>query len=392
MPAHEAPVSFFSGAASIRRDWDELRQRVREIASRGVFTAGPVVAELEDAISSYTGAEHAVACNNGTDALILALRAAGIGHGDEVIVPAYTFFASASSVVHAGAEPVLVDIQPGSYAMDVERAAAAITPRTRAIMPVHLFSQTADLVALCELAQAYGLQVIEDSAEAIGMRVEHPVSGPRHAGLWGRAGVLSFFPTKTLGALGDAGMVLTDDAELAASVRRRRVHGQAVDGSYQWDELGWNSRCDELQAAVLLTRLGRLDEDIARRAELAQHYTARLSVLGDAVATPWQAPAKRQSNLVWYVYLIETDRRDELVGYLTEHGVGTEVYYPRPLSHQPCLRLRPGATQPVPVALAASRRAVALPLYPDLTPDQVDRVCDLVIKFHTGSDTGGASR
>jgi UDP-2-acetamido-2-deoxy-ribo-hexuluronate aminotransferase len=375
-------VPFFSGAASIRRDWPELERRIREITSRGVFTSGPVVAELEAAICSYTGATHAVACNNGTDALILTLRATGIGPGDEVIVPAYTFFASASSVMHAGAQPVLVDILPGSYAMDVERAAAAITPRTKAIMPVHLFSQTADLVALRELADSYGVQMIEDSAEAIGMRVDGV-----HAGLWGRAGVLSFFPTKTLGALGDAGMVLTHDAALAASVRRMRVHGQSVESSYEWEELGWNSRCDELQAAVLLTRLAHLDSDIARRAELVAHYNTRLARVVDI---PWQAPAKRPGNLVWYVYLIETGRRDELVSYLTEHGVGTEVYYPRPLSQQPCLRSLPGARHPVPVASAASRRAVALPLYPDLTHEQVDRVCDLVTAFHS-TDSGGAA-
>ena len=389
MSAREPTVPFFSGAASIRRDWAELEPRIREITARGVFTCGPVVAELEAAVGAYTGARQAVACNNGTDALILTLRAAGIGPGDEVIVPAYSFFASASCVLHAGAQPVLVDVLPGSYAMDVERAAAAITPRTRAIMPVHLFSQTADLVALCELADAYGLQVIEDSAEAIGMRVERPGGGHRHAGLWGRAGVLSFFPTKTLGALGDAGMVLTDDESLAAAVRRMRVHGDG--GAYHWQELGWNSRCDELQAAVLLTRLARLDEDIARRAALVELYNARLASVGPAVATPWQAPAKRQSNLVWYVYLIETDRRDELVAHLAEHGVGTEVYYPRPLSRQPCLRSLPGASQPVPVAEAASAHAVALPLYPDLTHEQVDRVCDLVAAFHGASRGSGAS-
>jgi dTDP-4-amino-4,6-dideoxygalactose transaminase len=245
---------------------------------------------------------------------------------------------------------------------------------------VHLFSQTADLVALRELAEEYSLQILEDSAEAIGMRVDG-----RHAGLWGRAGVLSFFPTKTLGALGDAGMVITDDAELAASVRRLRAHGQRIDGSYQHVQLGWNSRCDELQAAVLLTRLEHLDADIARRAELVERYNERLAPLAPVLTTPWQAPAKRPSNLVWYVYLVETDRRDELVTFLAEHGVGTEVYYPRPLTEQPCLRDLPGAGHPVPVAKRASGRAVALPLYADLTDAQVDRVCDLVHQFHGGA-------
>lgn len=372
------PVPFFSGAASIRRDWESLAGRITELVLRGVFASGPMVAELEETIKQYTGATHAVACNSGTDALVMTLRAAGIGRGDEVIVPAYTFFASVSSVIHVGARPVLVDIQPGSYAIDVERAADAITKSTKAIMPVHLFSQTADLMAVCELADEYDLKIIEDSAEAIGMRVEG-----RHAGLWGQAGVLSFFPTKTLGGLGDAGMVLTGDASIAASVRSQRA-----EGGYQHvrlglnRQLGLNSQCDELQAAILLTRLERLDSDILRRAELAQRYNEWLAPLAPALSTPWLAPAKRPSNQVWYVYLVETDRRDELVGFLAEHGVGTEVYYPRPLTEQPCLRELPGAAFPVPVARRASQRAVALPLYTDLTDAQVDRVCHLVHQFH----------
>jgi UDP-2-acetamido-2-deoxy-ribo-hexuluronate aminotransferase len=317
-----------------------------------------------------------VMVGSGTDALILLLRAAGVGPGDEVIVPAYSFFATVSCVLHVGAAPVMVDVLPGSYALDPDRVAAAITDRTRAIMPVHLFSQMADMAALCELARENGLLVIEDSAEGIGMR-----SDGRHAGRWGQAGVLSFFPTKTLGALGDAGAVLTDDAELAARVRRLRCHGQRVEGCYEFEELGYNSRCDEIQAAVLLTRLDHLDADIARRGELADRYTRALAPI---VGTPWLAPAKLPSNVVFYVYLIETERRDELVGYLDAHGVGTEIYYPRPLPAQPCLSGLPGARHPVPVATAASRRALALPLYPDLREDEVDRICSLLHDFHGG--------
>lgn len=373
------PIPFFSGARGLRRSRAGLERRVREVAERGIFTSGPTVRELEREVERLTGAEHVVAVANGTDGLIMMLRAAGIGPGDEVIVPSYTFFASASAVVHVGAEPVLVDVEPLSYGMDPERAAVAITARTKAIMPVHLFSQTADLVRLRALADAHGLDMLEDSAEAIGMRVNG-----RHAGLWGRAGVLSFFPTKTLGALGDAGAVLTDDAELAASVRRQRCHGQAVDGSYLYEELGSNSRCDEIQAAVLLTRLETLDDEIERRGRLAALYTAELSHLEPLLATPKPAPAGGEGNAVFYVYLIEADRRDELVRFLAEHGVGTEVYYPRALSAQPCLSRRPGSRHPIPVATAASRRAVALPLYPDLTDEEVRHVCTLVRRFFGG--------
>ncbi|MGA4838091.1 DegT/DnrJ/EryC1/StrS family aminotransferase [Streptomyces sp. G45] len=380
-------VPFFSGAASIRRDWPRLEPRLRAVAASGRFTSGTEVAHLERELCAYTGARHVALVGSGTDALVLMLRAVGVGPGDEVIVPAYSFFATASAVLHAGAEPVMVDVLPDSYALDPERAAAAITPRTKAIMPVHLFHQTADMAAIGALAEEHGLLLVEDSAEAIGMRVDG-----RHAGLFGAAGVLSFFPTKTLGALGDAGAVLTDDAEVDARVRRLRVHGQSADGSYEHLDIGWNSRADEIQAAVLRTRLEHLDADIARRADLAARYTEHLSDLAPRVRTPRQAKVARPGNLVWYVYLIETDRRDDLVSHLAEHGVGTDVYYPRPLPEQPCLAGRRGAGHPVPVATAASRRAVALPLYPDLTEDQVRYVCDLIRAFHARGDRNGGGR
>jgi dTDP-4-amino-4,6-dideoxygalactose transaminase len=231
------------------------------------------------------------------------------------------------------------------------------------------------MVELAELADRHGLLLLEDSAEGIGMW-----QGGVHAGLFGTAGVLSFFPTKTLGALGDAGAVLTNDDEVAARVRRLRCHGQTTDGSYEYQDLGYNSRCDEIEAAILVTRLAHLDEDIERRRVLAERYTQRL---GDVVDTPYLAPAKGDDvtgGLTFYVYLIETDRRDELVEFLAAHGVGTEVYYPRPMPHQPALAHLP--RHPIPVAEAAAERAVGLPLYPDLTVEQVDHVADLIRDFH----------
>ncbi|MFD7626608.1 DegT/DnrJ/EryC1/StrS family aminotransferase [Streptomyces sp. NPDC059851] len=364
--ASNSSVPFFSGAVSLRRQWPEVSALVRQAAAAGTFVSDRLVVALEEQVARYTGARNAIACNNATDALALMLRAAGIGPGDEVIVPAYSFFATASCVVHVGAEPVFVDVHPQSYALDPEAVRAAIGPRTKAVMAVHLFHRTADIAALRALADAHGLALFEDSAEAIGMRVEG-----RHAGLWGRAGVLSFFPTKTLGALGDAGMVLTDDDELA-----ERVTGLRADTG---------SLCDEIQAAVLLTRLATLDRDIQRRAELAAHYTRRLAPLAPSVTTPVTAPSGEATEPVWYVYLIESDRRDDLVRYLADHQVGTEVYYPRPLTDQPCFRDLGGARHPVPVAAAAAERAVGLPLFPDLTDEQVDRVCDLIHAFHGGT-------
>ncbi|MFJ7629782.1 DegT/DnrJ/EryC1/StrS family aminotransferase [Streptomyces sp. NPDC097595] len=373
-------VPFYSGAASVRRQWTELSGLIRQSAARGTFVSGPLAIELEERVKQYTGARNAIACGNGTDALSLMLQAAGVGPGDEVIVPAYTFFATASCVAHVGAEPVFVDVDPTSYAIDPEAVRSAIGPRTKAIMAVHLFHQMADIAVLRDIAEQHGLELFEDSAEAIGMR-----AAGRHAGLWGRAGVLSFFPTKTLGALGDAGMVLTDDDELAERVSRLRTAGGTTGHWPGSLTVGTHSVCDEIQAAVLLTRLNVLDQDINRRAELAAHYTRRLAALSPVVATPVMAQSKEPGAPVWYVYLIETDHRAELIRYLTDHQVGTEIYYPRPLTEQPCFRDLAGARHPVPVAKAAAKRAVGLPLYPDLTDEQVDRVCDLIHAFHGGA-------
>ena len=362
-------VPFFSGATTTRRDWPVLEPRIREIAASGRFTSGVWVERLEQELCEYTGARHVVVVGNGTDALVMALRAAGVRPGDEVVVPAYSSFATASSVLHAGATPVMVDVLPGSYALDPDQVEAALTDRTRAVVAVHLFSQLAPVVELAEVAERHGLLLLEDSADGIGMW-----QGGAHAGLFGTAGVLSFSPAATLGALGDAGAVLTDDDEVAARVRRLRGHGHTTGGEYQ--DLGYNSRCDEIEAAVLVTRLAHLDEDVERRRVLAERYTQRLA---EVVETPYLAPAKGDGGLTFSAYLIETDRRDELVEFLAGYGVGTEVYHPRPLPHEPALAHL--ARHPVPVAEAAAKRAVGLPLYPDLTAEQVDHVADLIRDF-----------
>ncbi|MFI7679773.1 DegT/DnrJ/EryC1/StrS family aminotransferase [Actinophytocola sp. NPDC049390] len=369
---HTQGVPFFSGATTMRRDWPVLEPRIREIAASGRFTSGVWAERLEQELCEYTGAKHVIVVGNGTDALIMMLRAAGIRPGDEVIVPAYSFFATASSVLHAGATPVMVDVLPGSYALDPDQVEAAITGRTRAILAVHLFSQLAPMVELAEVAERHGLLLLEDGAEGIGMW-----QGGVHAGLFGTAGALSFFPTKTLGALGDAGAVLTDDDEVAARVRRLRRHGQTTDDGHEYQDLGYNSRCDEIEAAVLVTRLAHLDDDVERRRVLAQRYTQRLA---EVVETPYLAPAKGDGGLTFSVYLIETDRRDELAEFLAGYGVGTKVYYPRPVPREPALAHL--ARHPVPVAEAAATRALALPLYPDLAAEQVDHVADLVRDCH----------
>ena len=371
-------VPFFSGRKSVERAWPRVRELLDEAFDAGTFVNGPLVARFERAIEERTGARHAIGVASGTDALIVALEACGVGRGDEVAVPVYTFFASASSVVHVGAKPVFVDVLPRSYAMDPADLERRLTPATTAVMPVHLFTQMADMPALMDVAGRHGLTVVEDSAEAIGMDFDGTPGGR-----FGRAGVLSFFPTKTLGALGDAGMVLTDDDEVAERCRRLHNHGQVPgERPYVWDTMGMNSRMDDLQAAVLLARIETLDADVERRAELARRYDERLR---GVVQTP--AIVDERATAVYYVYLIEADGRDGLVEHLTAAGIETEVYYPRPLHLQPCFAHMGHRAGDFPVAERAAGRAVGLPLYPDMDESQVDEVCAAIVAYYEG---GGA--
>ncbi len=376
-------IPFFDRTASADRALDGLRPLLDEILDSGVYVNGPQVQALEAEVAAYTGARFALGVSSGTSALSLALRALDLRPTDEVIVPAFSFVASGTAVMHAGATPVFADIEPDSYAIDVAVAEALVTERTRAIMPVHLFCQMADMDAVNELASRHGLAVVEDSAEGIGMRF-----GGRHAGLLGRIGVLSFFPTKTLGAFGDAGMVLTDDPALAEYVRLARYHGRAVDAGAKGPSastvghvLGTNARMDEVQAAVLRARLRDLPAEIARRAELARRYDARLARLAPDVRTP-RIVRPEAGAPVFYVYLIEAERRDALMESLREAGVGMEQYYPRPIPRQPCFAHLPDHRRGFPVAERSAARTLALPLHPDMSDAMVDEVCARIEAFY----------
>lgn len=379
-------VSFFAQSTSFAELWPDIERRVDDVIRRGKYSHGAAVAELESALAAYTGARHVVGVNSGTDALVIALRAAGLRPGDEVVVPAFSFIASASSVVLAGGTPVFADIEPDGYGIDPFSVAAALTPATRFVMPVHLFSQLADLSGVLAVAAEHGLTVIEDSAEAIGMRWDGT-----HAGLVGRAGVLSFFPTKTLGAIGDAGAVITDDpevADMAAALRHHGRFGRTLDNfpgiSHATEVSGMNSKMDDIQAAVLLAKLARLEDDIKRRAVLAEAYSARLAEIPGVLRLPTVVPRAVPTSDVWYVYVLEVSRRDELVRYLTERDIGTETYYPVPMHVQPCFADLGYAPGSFPVAERACRHTLALPLYPDLDLDDVDEVCDAIATFYTG--------
>ncbi|MEU7483778.1 DegT/DnrJ/EryC1/StrS family aminotransferase [Streptomyces sp. NPDC042319] len=359
---------------------------MNEVFANGKFSHGRQVAELEKALCEFTGARHVIGVNSGTDALVLLLRACGIRPGDGVLVPAYSFAATATSVVLAGGRPQFVDIDPVTYAMDPAALAAAITPASRFVMPAHLFHQMADMPALAAVAARHGLVLVEDSAEAIGMRQRGV-----HAGLHGAGGVLSFFPSKTLGALGDAGAVLTDDpgtAELVSGLRHHGRLGRTLDDfpaiSTRSALPGVNSKMDDIQAAVLLAKLTRLDSDIRRRDELAALYRERLTGIPGIRRLPEVVDRGPDSSHVFYVYLIEVERRDELVSHLTRHGIGTEVYYPTPLHLQPCFAETGHSPGDFPNAEAASRHAVALPFHPDLSERQLDRVCEAIRAFCRG--------
>ncbi|MFD1146204.1 DegT/DnrJ/EryC1/StrS family aminotransferase [Saccharothrix hoggarensis] len=379
-------MPFFTQSATFSDLWPTTRGHIVDVIENGKYSHGRKVLELESALAAYTGAAHVVGVNSGTDALVLLLRACGLAPGDEVVVPAFSFIASASSVVPAGGRPVFADIEPDGYGLDPDAVAAVAGPRTRFVMPAHLFHQPADLTGLLAVARRLGLTLVEDSAEAIGMRHDGV-----HAGLLGAGGVLSFFPTKTLGALGDAGAVITNDPEVAETVSALRHHGRfgpTIDNfpgiATTTGLVGVNSKMDDVQAAVLLAKLGRLDADIRRRAELADRYARGLTGVPGVRKLPSVLPRRASVRGVFYVYVIEVDRRDELAAHLAAHGVGTETYYPVPLHLQPCfadLGHRPGD---FPNAEAACRRTLALPLYPDLAVDDVDRVCDVIRSFQTG--------
>ncbi|RKS09714.1 dTDP-4-amino-4,6-dideoxygalactose transaminase [Nocardiopsis sp. Huas11] len=379
-------VPFFSQADTFRELWPEIRSHCVRVLDRGKFSHGSGVAAFEHALARWTGAEHVVGVNSGTDALVLLLRAAGLRPGDEVVVPAYTFVATATSVVLAGGVPVFADIEERGYGIDPRSVDAVATSRSRMVMPVHLFDRLADIRGVHEVARRRGLTVVEDSAEAIGMRQDG-----RHAGLLGAGGVLSFFPAKTLGAIGDAGALLTDDDTVAETARALRHHGR---GGRTLDHFpgisnptvlaGYNSKMDDVQAAVLLAKLGRLDADIARRAALSARYDERLRQIPGVLAVPGDVAPHPGGNRVCYVHLIEVERRDALAAHLAARGIATEVYYPTPLHLQPCfahLGHRPGD---FPRAEAACAAALALPLYADLSETDVDRVCDGIEDFYTG--------
>lgn len=348
----------------------EINTAIRRVMASGQFILGPEVEALEREIAAYCGTREAVAVASGTDALELSLRALGIGPGDEVVTTAFSFFATAEAIVAVGATPVFVDIELSTYTMDPEALAAAVTPRTAAVLPVHLYGQPCAMDRVLAVARRCGLALIEDCAQAIGAEF-----GGRRVGGFGQAGCLSFFPSKNLGGYGDGGMVVMNDATLAARVRLLRAHGSLA--KYRHIRLGTNSRLDALQAAVLRAKLPHLDRWNAARRRHARRYTALLerAQLGAQLVPPHEAPGRTH---VYHLYTLRVRGRDRLQRALAAHGIASQAAYPSTLPSQPALRGRVRVRGRCPRAQQAAREVLSLPMYPELTPGTIRRVVDRV--------------
>jgi len=354
---------------------DDVLAAMISVVERQRFILGEEVVALEEAIATLSGVRRAVSVASGTDALLLPLKLLDLKPGDEVIVPSFTFFASAGAVVNAGGVPVFVDIDPGTFNVTAASVEAAITPRTRAIIVVHLFGQMAPMDDLVPLSANRGIPLIEDAAQSIGAR--RKVEGSwRVAGEMGWVGTLSFFPTKNLGGYGDGGMILTQDTVLADRLARYRRHGGAKD--YHHDEVGTNSRLDTLQAAVLLAKLPSLASWSAARRERALRYSESLVQIPEV--TP---PVVDQANEhIFHQFTIRAERRDTLKKFLADRGIGTGVYYRVPLHQQPCFAGLAEDKPPLVMTDQAAREVLSLPVYPELTDAQQDWVIESIRAFY----------
>ncbi|NUM89455.1 MAG: DegT/DnrJ/EryC1/StrS family aminotransferase [Bdellovibrionales bacterium] len=358
---------------ALRREIDEA---ISGVVSSGAFILGPEVTQFEEEFKVYTGVPHAIGCASGTDGLLLPLMALGVGPGDEVLCPSFTFYATAGSIARLGARPVFVDSDE-SYNMCPRDAARKMSPKTKAIIPVHLFGQMADMPAILKLARdaskpGHRVGVIEDACQSMGASLEG-----RQTGLWGDFTAYSFYPTKNLGAMGDAGMMACLTAEDAEALRMLRVHGSKV--RYYHEFIGVNSRLDSIQAAILRVKLRHLRGYEDARARHAEHYTKLFSGLEEYVRLPVALPNRRN---VWNQYTVRVRDRDALRQYLADQKIGTEIYYPLPMHEQKAFAYAGFRKGDLPVCEALEREVLSLPMFPELEPAQVERVVEAVRGFY----------
>lgn len=348
---------------------DEVQVAWNDILARTAFIGGPAVGQFESEYAAYSNVDHVVGVANGTDALEIALRAINIGPGDEVIVPANSFIASALAVARAGATPVFVDCDPDHYLIDIDRIETAITSRTKAIMPVHLYGQLAPMEQICSIADKHGLAVVEDAAQSQGA-----LRNGKGSGSFGTVAGTSFYPGKNLGAFGDAGAVITQSDDIAKKVRALRNYGSEI--KYHHPETGFNSRLDTLQAAVLSAKLKRLDAWNEQRRRAAALYE---QLLGEVAGI--KTPSTLAGNVhVWHLYVIEVDNRDGVLAELNSKGIGAGIHYPTPIHLHGAFAHLGQSEGSFPVAEASASRILSLPIFPGITDSQVDEVADSLMK------------
>ncbi|RAH38216.1 DegT/DnrJ/EryC1/StrS aminotransferase family protein [Halomonas sp. SL1] len=348
-------IPFIDLAAQQARIKDEIDAGIQRVLAHGKYILGPEVTELEERLADYTGAKYCISCANGTDALQIAQMALGIGPGDEVITPGFTYIATAETVAVLGARPVYVDIDPHTYNLDPAKLEAAITPRTKAIIPVSLYGQCADMDAINAIAEKYGIPVIEDAAQSFGATYK----GRKSCNL-STIATTSFFPSKPLGCYGDGGAIFTSDNELATVIRQVARHGQ--DRRYHHLRVGVNSRLDTLQAAILLPKLDIFDDELMKRQQVAERYTQGLHEAG-ITTTPYVEP---HSTSAWAQYTIRVENREHVQTVLKEAGIPTAVHYPIPLNQQPAVA---DTAAPLPEGDQAARQVISLPMHPYLEND-----------------------
>jgi len=357
----------------LKRQYKPIKEEIDAAIARVVesqrFILGEEVEALENEIAAYCGVKHAIGVSSGTDALLISLMALEVGAGDEVITTSFSFFATVGCIARLGATPVFVDIDPKTFNIDVQQAIDKISDKTKAIIPVHLYGQCADMEPILEAARERGIRVVEDAAQAIGAEYKG-----RKAGALGDIGCFSFYPTKNLNAFGDGGMVTTNDDELAEKIRVLRVHGAKP--KYHHSLVGMNARLDAIQAAVLRIKLKYLDGWNARRREIAEFYNSAIKT--DGVVTPFAADGNKH---VYHQYVIRCARRDELAARLSEASVGTMIYYPLPLHLQKCFSHLGYREGDFPESEKASREVLALPIFPELTQEEIEYVADCINKF-----------
>jgi dTDP-4-amino-4,6-dideoxygalactose transaminase len=381
-------ISFLDLKVQYRSIRKEILEAMEEVLESQAFILGPTVQRFEERVASYLQCRAAVGVASGTDALLLSLMALGIGPGDAVLVPTFTFFSSAACITRLGATPIFVDIDPDSYLLDIKQAEDLLGQRSgkdqaciKAILPVHLFGQCCEMGELLALAHRYKLHIVEDVAQAFGSEVKLRKGGPKAAGTIGDLGCFSFFPTKSLGGFGDGGLVATNHQSFADKIRKLRVHGQGT--KYYHEAVGINSRLDALQAAVLEVKLRYLDQWCDQRIQHARYYKNLFSSSGLVKDKRIFLPASgTEKSHIYNYYVIRSERRDELKQHLAKSGIQSLVYYPLPLHLQPCFEHLGYHKGDLPISELVSTQALAIPMYPELTSDQQEIVVQRIVEFY----------